>query len=82
MIMTNISLFKKHCAINGISIQEIADKLGITKQAMYKKLQNKAEFKQSQIALIIEYLNLNDSECNAIFFGNEVEENSTMHENE
>lgn len=62
---------------SGITITAIAIKLGITRECFYKKLNNKTEFKASEIASMQNILGLSNEERDAIFFAKEDECNST-----
>ncbi len=56
-----------------ITKRTYAKKLGISIQALYNKLNNVSEFKQAEIAITCELLNLSNDERNAIFFDLKVE---------
>lgn len=56
-----------------ISRNTIAEKLGITRQGLYNKLDGKKEFKVSEINLISKMLNLTSDERDAIFFNDFVD---------
>lgn len=52
----------------GYTFEEVAEKLGITRQALGNKINNKAEFKQGEISTLQQMLKLNLTATNAIFF--------------
>lgn len=52
---------------SGMSVTYIANILGITRGALYKKLDNITEFKASEIVLLKKILNLSDKERDDIF---------------
>ena len=56
-----------------MSVTYIANILGITRGALYKKLDNITEFKASEIVLLKKILNLSDKERDDIFFNVKVE---------
>ena len=57
--------------------QEIADALGISCQSLSKKINNRVDFKSSEIQKAVDYLGLSDEERNRIFFGHNVDIKST-----
>lgn len=66
--MTNTEELRKCIAKSGISVTFLANKLGITREGLYNKLNNVTEFKASEIAKCAKLLNLSDEERNRIFF--------------
>lgn len=66
--MTNIEMLDKAIKNSGVSITFLADKCGISRTALYTKLQGGVEFKQSEIAAITEALHLTVVERDTIFF--------------
>ena len=75
--MTNFKLLREKVEECGISYTFLAKKVGITREALYKKMQNQTEFKASEISKVSEILRLNQKEINSIFFAVGVELNST-----
>ena len=61
------SLNNKIDEIN-IPISTIAEKMGITRQALYPKLRGEREFKASEIEKLCDILRLTDQEKSLIFF--------------
>ncbi len=59
-----------------ISKNQIAVKLGITRQAFYKKLSGEREFKASEIKKLTEILCLSVEKVNDIFFADFVDKNA------
>ena len=51
----------------GFTNEKIACELGITRQGLFKKLRNKTEFKQSEIAKLSKLLGLDNNQINSIF---------------
>lgn len=75
--MTDSVLLTSKISECGFTYSEIAHKLGITRQGLWKKIHNRSEFKQSEIEKITRLLNL-DMEVNSkIFFKNYVDEAPT-----
>lgn len=69
-LMTNSELLKSKITECGIPITFLADKIGITREGLYNKLNGKTEFKASEIAALTKVLNLSNAERNKIFFAN------------
>lgn len=69
--MTNTELLKRIINESGLKISFIADKVGIPRQTLWKKINNKSSFNQNEIAAMCDVLKitkLKDKE--AIFFAN------------
>lgn len=66
--MTNSALLNEVISESGITITAIARKLGITREGLYKKMNNETEFKASEIALMQNILHLPNKKRDAIFF--------------
>ncbi len=71
--MTDTVALKDAIKNSGMSVTYIANILGITRGALYKKLDNITEFKASEIVLLKKILNLSDKERDDIFFNVKVE---------
>lgn len=56
-----------------ITKKTYAEKLGISLQGLYNKLNNVTEFKQAEISATCDLLNLSIQERDAIFFSNNVD---------
>ena len=63
--MTDTYELEKIIRIQGLTKKQIANHLGISEQSFLLKLNNKNEFKASEIKMLCELLNLKD---NSIFF--------------
>lgn len=76
--MTNTLKLRALLVENNLTNEDIAKKLGISKQSFSMKINNKREFKVSEIYKLSLLLNLSNS-CDVItiFFANRVELNST-----
>lgn len=75
--MTDTVALKDAIRNSGMSLTYIADTLGITRGALYKKIDNITEFKASEIVTLKRILNLSDKERDDIFFDTKVEWYST-----
>jgi predicted transcriptional regulator len=64
----NCEELKKRIDERGLKIRYIAEKLGISHEAMYNKVKGKTEFKVSEVAALAKVLNLSDKEIRSIFF--------------
>lgn len=71
--MTNSLMLKEIIEESGISVTAIARKMGITREGLYKKLNNKTEFKASEIVLMQKILSLSNKKRDEIFFAKKVE---------
>lgn len=58
---------------SGMSRNEIAERLGLTRQGLYNKLCGESEFKSSEIKLLSEILALSAQERDHIFFADFVD---------
>lgn len=75
--MTDSTLLNEEIVDSGITITAIARKLGITREGLYKKINNETEFKASEILSMQKILNLTNKKRDSFFFANKVEQNST-----
>lgn len=72
--VTNTSLLKKKIETTGLKISYIADFVGISRQLLWKKLNNKTFFNQYEIEKMCKVLEITDlNEKEAIFFAIEVD---------
>ncbi len=71
--MTDSTLLNEEIVDSGITITAIARKLGITREGLYKKINNETEFKASEILSMQKILNLTNKKRDSIFFSNKVE---------
>lgn len=68
--MTNVKLLKEKIKESGLKKAYIAAQIGIAPNTLTALLNNKAEFKASQIRTICDVLDIHDAaEIKAIFFG-------------
>jgi len=68
----NVNILKSKIALKGITIEELAEQIGISKTAMYRRLNGRNSFKANEIKSMKSILCLNMDELNAIFFTDEV----------
>lgn len=69
----NSALLTTKIEAMGRSKSEIAESLGITRQALYNKLNGENEFKSSEIRRLSEILSLTPEERDLIFFADYVD---------
>lgn len=75
--MTNTGLFRKKVDNRGVKLKFLAETLGISPFALQKKIENRNEFKASEIDKLGQLLDLSRDEVDAIFFDRNVELQST-----
>ena len=75
--MTDSKKLSDEITDSGITITAIANKIGITREGFYKKLNNETEFKASAISTLQKILRLSNKKRDEIFFAKEVELKST-----
>ena len=75
--MINTLKLKALIVENDLTNEEVSKNLGISKQSFSMKLNNKREFKASELFVLIQILKLCPNEINNIFFNLNVELNST-----
>lgn len=66
--MTNTEMLKEAIKNSGVSITFLAEKCGISRVALYSKIEGDREFKQTEIAVLKEVLHLSQKDRDAIFF--------------
>ena len=71
--MTNTSKLKAKIVENGLLQEQVAMQLGMTSATFNYKLNNKTEFKGSEINMLIVILHLTADEVMAIFFADDVD---------
>ena len=68
--MTNATLLNKYIDKSGYKRAFIAKALGITAYGFALKINNKSEFKASEMTILCELLNISAEDKEAIFFAN------------
>ena len=71
--VTNVEALEIELLKKKVTKKELAEKLGISLQALYNKLNSSAEFKASEIRKTSEILNLSYAQKEKIFFAYKVE---------
>ncbi len=66
--MTNGKLLKEIAQSKQITLSKIAEAAGLSRQGLFKKIENKSEFKASEVVKISDLLGLTDEQRTAIFF--------------
>lgn len=66
--MTDTKSLKIAIMMSGISQEEIAYQLGITRETLWRKINNITEFKAREIMLLRDILHLSNEQRDAIFF--------------
>lgn len=74
--MTNTKLLEQLIKESGLKLSYIAEKLGITRQALYKKIRGLAPFTGPEIKILCDLLNLKTwAKIKPVFFADNVDEN-------
>lgn len=68
--ITNVERLREVIDESGMSIVAISDKLGITREGFYKKMNGETEFKASEITALTRILRLSKSDRDKIFLSN------------
>ena len=71
--MTDTKRLKDKIKKSGIKYTFIAGKLGISKQSLFRKLEDGTDFKVSQMFILKDILRLSAKEAREIFFAEDVE---------
>ena len=71
--MTNTSLLEKYIEKSGYKKSFIAEQLGLTAYGFMLKVNNKSEFKASEMTILSELLKINAKDKDAIFFAKQVD---------
>lgn len=72
--MTNTKLLNEKIAESGLKLSFIADQMGISRSALWKKINNKSPFNQYEIEKLCKILKITKlSEKNDIFFAQNVD---------
>lgn len=70
--MTDTKLLREAIDKSGMSITFISNEIGISREALYKKISNITEFKASEITKLSKILSLSNKSRDGIFFGTKV----------
>lgn len=71
--MTNTKKLRALILERGFIQEQVAARLGITTASLNYKINNKREFKASEIHALIELLEIKDEDVNGIFFALDVD---------
>ena len=66
--MTNTTLLEEYIEKSGYKKSFIADQLGLTAYGFSLKVNNKSEFKASEMSILCDLLKINAKDKEAIFF--------------
>ena len=73
--MTNTALLERLIRDSGLKLSFIADRLGITRQALYKKIRGIVQFTGPEIKIMCKLLNLKTwAKIEPVFFSDGVDE--------
>ena len=67
--MIRINLLKDAMDRKNVTIDDLSNKLNISKQSLYFRFNGKVLFKINEVKLIKDYLDLDSNTFNTIFFG-------------
>lgn len=74
--MTNTKLLEKLIEDSGLKMSFIAEKMGITRQALYRKIKGLVQFTGPEIKIMCELLHLKTwAKIKPVFFADNVDEN-------
>ena len=66
--MVKLESLKSRIDESGMTLTAIAQRLGMTRATLYKKINGTSEFKVSEIVLLCKAMHLTDRERDSIFF--------------
>lgn len=69
--MTNTQLFKSYLVLRGITIQELSEMVDIPTSTLSNKINNKNDFKTSEVDAIAKKLDLTQEQIMEVFFAKE-----------
>lgn len=68
MTVTNSKMLYEKIEASGYKLRFIAEKIGVTYQCFLNKINNRSEFRASEIQTLYDLLNMTEAERIAIFF--------------
>lgn len=72
-IYVNVNKLKAKMVERGFNVAQVAEKIGIDRSSLYRKLNNQGEtLTVKEAKAIVKVLNITPSEAAQIFFGNDV----------
>lgn len=69
---TNIQELKAECTRHGMTLDDLASRIGINVATLYRKMTGRNEFLRNELQIIRDTLNLNDEQFLLIFFNNKL----------
>lgn len=67
-MQSNINELKAECVRNGLTLENLATKIGVNPATLHRKLSGETEFRRNELQIIKIILNLNDEKFLSIFF--------------
>lgn len=80
--MTNSNELRAAITRKGMTQEQVAEALGITTATLNYKINNKREFKTSEVKALVDLLEIKKEDIDKIFFANDVDCESTNEETE
>lgn len=68
ILQSNINELKAECVRNGLTLENLAVKIGVNPATLHRKLSGETEFRRNELQIIKTTLNLNDKQFLSIFF--------------
>lgn len=68
----NINALKAKMVLEDVSAEKLAQEIGVSKSAFYRKLSGKTEFTREEIQKIINALHISNNDAFTIFFESKV----------
>jgi len=66
--MGDMNMLREKIKESGITVTAIADKLNVSRETLYNRMNGESEFRASEIAILTDTLRLKKSEQDTIFF--------------
>lgn len=70
MLQTNVNELKAECIRNGLTLENLAARIGVNPATLYRKLTGETEFRRNELQIIKLTLKLNDKKFLNIFLNN------------
>ena len=80
--LTNSNELRAALTRKGMTQEQVAEALGITTATLNYKINNKREFKTSEVKALVDLLEIKKEDIDKIFFANDVDCESTFEETE
>ena len=72
ILQSNINELKAECVRNGLTLENLAVKIGVNPATLHRKLSGETEFRRNELQIIKTTLKLNDEQFLSIFFNNKL----------